>query len=772
MALLDVLHQPAWVLAFAPVLVLGVAVLVVAMRRAQVQRDAQSRAELDLARERGSHEARLLHPEIDLSHCIGCGACVHACPEEGVLGLLHGQAVVLHGSRCVGHGQCAAACPTGAIALTLGDLRSRRDLPALNEDFEAVRVPGLFLAGEITGFALIRTAVTQGVAVANAAARHVARRPVDARVAVAVGGHEEAEDDDPVLDALVVGAGPAGLACSLRLKELGLRSLTIDQESRLGGTVAAYPRRKLVMTQPVDLPLHGRLRESTYSKEDLVGLWESVVREQRLSLRTGVKLDGVVREPDGTFLARTSAGPIRARTVCLALGRRGSPRRLGVPGEELAKVAYSLIDAESYRDRKVLVVGGGDSAIEAALGLAEQPGNEVTLSYRRGAFSRLKSRNEARIARAMHEGRVRVLFESHAREITARRVVLQLKDGSTHELPNDDVFIFAGGEAPFALLERAGVSFDPKDRPAPPEAVERGTGLLRALVLAFLGAGVLSAWALWFRSYYGVETIARAASPLHRALRPGGPVGLSFGVGACALFVFNLAYLVRRAPRLGSWMPGTLRAWMGSHVFTGILALLFVLLHAGFSMRPTLGGHSLLALLIVVATGSIGRYLYAFVPRAANGTEANIDDLRAQLASVSADWDREGRGFGALVREHIEHLAQEGRWRPGLLARIGVLVRGQFRLRRGMARLREVGAREGIPDREVRRMLALARRAYRLTLLVTHYEEIRAVLSSWRYFHRWLGLLLVLLGIAHILTAVRYASLSLDWSAPLEEVRR
>lgn len=765
MPVLELLLQPRWALAIAPAIVLALAVIILARRRAEVREYARSLQELSRARESGSHQARLQHPAIDLSRCIGCGACVRACPEDEVLSLLHGQAVVVHGARCVGHGLCADACPTGAIALTLGDLSDRRDLPAVRSDFETVGAEGLFLAGELVGFALVRTAISQGIAVADTVAKRIARSRADARgvrVGITVNGGRHDEEGPEARDLLIVGAGPGGLACSLRATELGIDFVTIEQETRIGGTVAAYPRRKMVMTQPVALPLHGPLPRLTYQKEELVELWEHAAREHALPIRTGVRLLDLKRGEDGCFTAETSAGAIRARNVCLALGRRGTPRKLGVPGEELPKVAYGLIDAESFTGRQILVVGGGDSAIEAALGLAEQPGNIVSISYRRKAFSRLKARNEARIQKAIRAERIGVLFESEVVEIGPSEVRLRTQDGVEQSLPNDDVFVLAGGEPPFALLERAGVSFDPKDRPPPPEIAERGSGLLWSLSLALALTLALFGWAAWFRAYYSLEPGVRAASSLHPVLRPGGPLGLAFGVLGCGLFAWNLLYLVRRSPKSGRWLPGTLRQWMSAHVFTGLLAFLCVIAHSGFAVRPTVGGHALLALAVVIATGSLGRYLYAFIPRAANGTEVSLNDLRSQLAAVSADWDLEGRGLGAQVRDEVEHLITVGRWQPGLLARIGVLFSGQVRLRRSLRRLRRHAVQEGVPERDVRRVLMLARRAYGCTLLVAHYEEVRALLSSWRYFHRWLGVLLVLLAALHIATAVRYANLDAD----------
>ncbi len=748
-------------LALVPALALGLAVLGIVARRAQLRETAESQRERDMARERGSHEARLQHPDVDLSKCIGCGACIRACPEDGVLSILHGQAVVVHGARCVGHGLCATACPTGAIALTFGDLSSRQDLPAITEELEAVGIPGLFLAGELTGFALVRTAIAQGVAAADAAAKHVAampRRRVRLPVLAGGGGGESGEAGE-IHDLLIVGAGPGGLAASLRAREREMSFVTIEQESRIGGTVAAYPRRKLVMTQPVELPLYGKLPRLTYAKEELIDVWEGVAEAQDLPIRTGVKLLDLRRRDDGVFEAKTSDGVILASAVCLALGRRGSPRRLGVPGEDLPKVAYGLLDAESYQDRKILVVGGGDSAIEAALGLAEQPGNVVTLSYRKPEFFRLKSRNETRIRQAIAREQVRAEMGSEVVSIQPETVRLRTSNGAIQEIANGEVFIFAGGDPPYPLLERSGISFDPDDRPPPASATGRGTGLLRAVSFAFFFAMILAIWGVWYRGYYGLATHLRAVSSLHPLLRPAGALGLLTGLGACALIVGNLLYLVKRISRLGRWIPGSLRAWMGSHVFTGIMALLCVVAHSGLSLRPTVGGHAMLALLVVVGTGVIGRYFYAFVPRAANGTESGLDDLRGQLASVSAEWDREGRGFGTRVRDEIEHLIGVGRWRPGFFARVWSLVVGQFRLRASLHHLRVQGKHEGIPAREVRHTLLLARRAYRLTLLVTHYEEVRAILSSWRYFHRWLGVLMVLLAVVHIITACRFAGL-------------
>jgi thioredoxin reductase (NADPH) len=378
-------------------------------------------------------------PFVDATRCIGCGACVDACPEGDVLGVVGGTAVVINGLRCVGHGRCELACPVGAIEVGLGDLKGRADLPRLDA-YHETDVPGLFLAGEVGGLALVRNAVAQG------------RRVVD-RIAERPKG-----TPGPVLDLVVVGAGPAGLAASLAATERGLHHVVLEQEVDLGGSLLHYPRRKMVLLQPIELPLHGRVDAEEYQKEHLLELMQGLVRDHALPLQFGQKVKAVVPEADGTFTVQVPAGAYRARSVVLAVGRRGSPRKLGVPGEELGKVMYRLIDAEAYDGQHVLVVGGGDSAVEAAIGLARQERNVVTLSYRREKLVRIKKKNEERLGPLLRAGRVRPLFNSQVVEILEGRVRIKVGD-EVRELQNDWVFVFAGGEPPFDLLKQAGVRF-------------------------------------------------------------------------------------------------------------------------------------------------------------------------------------------------------------------------------------------------------------------------------------------------------------------------
>jgi thioredoxin reductase/NAD-dependent dihydropyrimidine dehydrogenase PreA subunit len=385
------------------------------------------------------------HPHIDVSSCIGCAACADVCPEGDVLGIVGGKAAIVHGEKCIGHGLCAEACPVGAITLVLAPPGIGADLPRLTPEYETT-VPNIFVAGELGGLALIKNAVNQGRDCVDI----IARRLRSGRGATA-GMH----------DVCIVGAGPAGISASLRATERRLRYVTLER-GELGGTVTHYPRRKLVLTSPVELPLYGSFRKLEISKENLLRLWQELAGRYRLRINTGETVEQVRRDPDGCFSVTTNKSLYRTRAVILALGRRGTPRKLDIPGEELPKVMYSLLDAESYTNARVLVVGGGDSAVEAAMGLAHQRGNKVTLSYRRDTLTRLKERNAARLKDCVRSGRLEILLSSRPVEIRPGSVVLEVS-GAKRELPNDYVWIFAGGVAPNAFLEGIGVAVGDTD---------------------------------------------------------------------------------------------------------------------------------------------------------------------------------------------------------------------------------------------------------------------------------------------------------------------
>jgi thioredoxin reductase len=320
------------------------------------------------------------------------------------------------------------------------------DVPDLTVEYETT-VPNLFIAGELGGLALIKNAVNQGREIVDTIA---------SRLKIAA-----AQPLSEVLDLLIIGAGPAGISASLRAIEHNLNYLTIERDA-IGGTVAKYPRQKLVMTSPVEFPMYGKFKKLQLSKENLLEFWETILHRADFKVSTGEKVEDLRRGEDGIFTGITAASQYRARAVILALGKAGDPRKLEVIGEDLPKVMYRLIEADHYINKNILVVGGGDSAVEAAMGLASQQGNQVTLSYRGERFSRIKERNAKRIEECMKSGKVRVLFSSNVLEFKPESVILD-HDGTPQEFSNDFVWIFAGGTPPSAFLKKIGVGFGSRD---------------------------------------------------------------------------------------------------------------------------------------------------------------------------------------------------------------------------------------------------------------------------------------------------------------------
>jgi thioredoxin reductase (NADPH) len=406
-------------------------------------RDRAALAVLAAVREAGPGIPSSLHPLINPNRCLGCRSCEEACPETDVLRIVRGKAQVVHPENCVGHGACREACPTDAITLVLGTETEGVEVPVLDPSFQT-SVPGLFVAGELGGMGLIRNAVEQGRQAVESAQAFLAR---------------EGRGGGDALDLVIVGAGPAGFAASLAARQHDLRFATLEQE-QVGGAVAHYPRRKLVLTAPVELPGVGRIALREITKEALLELWQKAEEQARLPIHRGEAVESV-RRGDGLFQVKGSKAAYRARSVILAIGRRGSPRKLGVPGEELAKVVYRLADAEQYRGLAVLVVGGGDSAVEAAVSLSEQPGTRVALSHRRKDFGRAKPANREKLEAAAAAGALEIVRESQVSEIGAREVRLLTATGE-RRLANDAVIVCVGGTLPSEFLRAAGVETDTK----------------------------------------------------------------------------------------------------------------------------------------------------------------------------------------------------------------------------------------------------------------------------------------------------------------------
>ncbi len=378
-------------------------------------------------------------PVINASMCIGCGSCVHACPETGTLEMSAGKAILAAPERCTGHAKCAEVCPTQAITLSFGGVLQTMRVPLVRENFET-NIPGVFIVGELCGMGLIKTAINEGKIVIDHLRKRLAEMPN--------------ADDPDLLDVAIAGAGPAGLSAALTAEQYGLRYISLEQ-GEIASTIRQYPRQKFLMAEPLEIPLYGALYVGDGTKEALLSVWEAIIANTGVRIRTNERVESVQKNAAG-FHVLTPRGDYRARYVVLALGKRGTPRKLGVAGEGLPKVSYRLIEAESYEDKDILIIGGGDSAIEAALALSRSGKNRVSLSYRGDSVRRARERNREQLERACREDRIQLLLNSQVRQITERQVQLDIK-GRESVISNDFTFVLIGGESPEEFLRKVGI---------------------------------------------------------------------------------------------------------------------------------------------------------------------------------------------------------------------------------------------------------------------------------------------------------------------------
>jgi thioredoxin reductase/Pyruvate/2-oxoacid:ferredoxin oxidoreductase delta subunit len=404
--------------------------------RNQKQNSSKTESKIVRAKEDGLYEPVSLHPVIDVNTCIKSGACIVACPEKDILGIVNGRATLVNASLCIGHGACFHACPVEAISLVIGTEKRGIDLPHVNENFES-NVPGIFIAGELGGMGLIKNSVEQG----QSAVEYIAKSGIQ----------KEASSYDLV----IIGAGPAGIGATLMAHKHKLNSITLEQDT-LGGTVFTFPRSKIVMTAPMDLPLYGKVKLYDTSKTELLELWNEVLGKNNITIREKTKVEEITSIGNGFEVIAKDGKKFNTKKVLIAIGRRGSPRKLNVPGEATEKVAYRLLEPENINDKDIMVVGGGDSAIESALLLAEN--NRVSLSYRGDKFKRLKVKNREKIEEAIATGSMDVLYNTNIVSIEKEQVLLSSNaDDQIINLKNDKVYIFAGGELPTQFLMQAGI---------------------------------------------------------------------------------------------------------------------------------------------------------------------------------------------------------------------------------------------------------------------------------------------------------------------------
>jgi len=708
-------------------------------RRRRQRRDAAALAEKV---EKRLYVPRSLHPVIDPDLCMGSLSCLKACPEGDILGIVEGAARLVHADHCIGHGRCAAECPVGAIKLVMGTAERGVDLPEVDQFFESSR-PGVHVIGELGGMGLIRNAIAQGLQVA----KHLDQVLPRAAPGKAAAGAQ------PV-DVAVVGAGPAGLAAAMGLRQAG-RTVRVLEQDTLGGSIAHYPRRKVVMTEPAVIPYHGKLGKTVIAKEELLAVWEGAVASSGLQIESGVRVEGIAGE-EGRLEVQTSAGPVLARKVVLATGRRGTPRRLGVPGEDLPKVTYGFSEPEHYDGRRVLVVGGGDSALEAAIRIAERGQAEVALSYRGAELSRAREANRSRAMELAGSGELQLLLPSEVRVVEPGEVHLDW-GGRAVRIPNDDVLVHIGGEVPTEFLrkvgvemrryhgERLGVREGQGEGELEEERVERRRLRRTALLYALLGAAVVAllAWKGW--GYYRLGTLQRLRSPLHKALRPAGSWGHGVGIAATAFMLSNFLYAVRKRSRrlTGVW---NIKDWLNFHVFVGFMSPLVIVFHAAFRFNNALATSTAAALWVVVATGIVGRFIYGLVPGTGGKEEemamvaARFERIRSQVEPMLA---------GARDRRPLEALMALATAEGPRRSLVGALVRlpaASLALRWRLRRVRRL-----LPEgKSYPRFRAAVLRLRRLRFQIAFYGGLRRLLRGWRVVHASLAGFLVFAIAVHI----------------------
>jgi thioredoxin reductase/NAD-dependent dihydropyrimidine dehydrogenase PreA subunit len=717
--------------------VLGVA-LVTGLRRRQKHRVGKEH--LEHAVSSNLHIPQSLYPLINPDICIGSFSCLNACPEGDILGIVDARPLLVMPSHCIGHGKCAAECPVQAIRLVIGTSERGVDLPEVDEFFESSR-PGVHVVGELGGMGLIRNAMTQGVQVGRRLCSTMTRKTMAKAVDVAI-----------------IGSGPAGIATALALREGGMTFRMLEQQT-FGGTVAQYPRQKVVMTEMIELPLIGRFGKKTISKESLMEKWFHISKTAQLKIEEGVKVTGIEGH-DERFAVQTNKGPVYARKVVLATGRRGSPRKLGVPGENLPKVAYRLIDPEQYTDCSVLVVGGGDSALEAAIQLANESSAQVSLSYRGSGFGKCRQANRQQIDALVKKGRIQLFLESEVKAIRPETVEMTVAK-KPFTLENDYILCCLGGELPLEFLKKCDVRLKRFHGEAPNEARgEGGAVVARArsarsdrerkhqiFVTTLFAIAVAIIAGLWFfgEAYYVLPKAARLKSPMHPFFKPSGLWGHGVGIVATAVMMLNYTYALRKRWR-GLKGLGDIRYWMDFHVFVGSLSPLVIAFHAAFQSNNVVATSTAASMAVLVSTGLIGRFLVSLVPQR-EGKLIDLAELENQVRGLKGQ-------LMALLAGARETMSLDSLLEPAL---VGVGSGNPFALAVAFPRqliginmrLRQV--KDHFPSTQQYEDFARsATRLGRLGIQVSFYSTLRRYLAVWRVLHVGVSLFMVVMIVAHI----------------------
>jgi thioredoxin reductase/Pyruvate/2-oxoacid:ferredoxin oxidoreductase delta subunit len=696
----------------------------------RVLRQSADTARLAKSRAEKQDTPPSLYPLIDADKCIGSLSCVRACPEGDILGLVAGKATLVEGSHCIGHSRCELDCPVDAITLVFGTKEKGVDLPETDEHYESSR-PGVYIIGELGGMGLIKNALRQGLAV------------VQGLKLTGVGGNS------PV-DVAIVGAGPAGIATAVACREAGLSYRLLEQET-LGGTVAHYPRNKVVMTETVNLPFFGEFGARLIRKESLIEQFEAVVKAAGVHVDEEVRVEGLQGEID-RFTLKTNRGDVHARRVVLATGLRGSPRKLGVPGEDLEKVVYRLVDPAQYDDCRVLVVGGGDSALEAAIQLATESSAKVTLSYRKASLSRAKPRNRELIEELIAKGSIRGLLPSEVRKVTKQAVVLDVGEpGKTSEgvLKNDYIIVAIGGEVPTKFLNKMGVEirrYRGEAKGASKAAgFEAKDNRRLAWVLTVVGATILGMLMFAGRDYYFLDEHVRESHRLHDDLKPSGFWGHGVGIIATLFMMANFLYVLRKRVKALKGLSH-IRTWLTFHMFVGIMSPLVIAFHAAFLWRNALATATWISLGIVVGTGVFGRFLFGLVP----SHEGKLDELR----QVEATWKARRDELEPLINTttnatQVLNILDVATAPPKQLGVFGMILhrlRNRSRVSKTVAQVHHLF----VNDNDRRRFESEAFALLTLRIQAAFYGTVKRIFRMWLVLHVVMATSMVVLITLHI----------------------
>ncbi len=387
---------------------------------------------------------RILVHDINDDRCTGCDACVAVCPTN-VLDLVANKSRVLRFQDCIQCEACMFACPTEALVMfPEGSTPPPLKIPEIDENFQTA-VPGQYLIGEVAGKPLVKNAANLG------------RSSIEHMLATGLrpGAMGRGENQ---FDVAIVGSGPGGLSAALSCIQRGLSYVVLEKEQEIASTISRYPKGKLVMAEPYDTENLSLLPVFDAAKEQLIPIWRELLDRVGVKVKQGESVESVQRGGDGAFDIRTTVGAYRAQRVVMSIGTRGKPRTLQVQGENLPKVFSLLEDPDEWRGRTVMVVGGGDSACEAALALADA-GAKVMISYRGKGFNRAAPKNKQTIEAYAAEGRIKAKLGSQVLGFEPDSVTLALGDGSQKRYANDAAFVLIGADPPVQWLEKMGIRF-------------------------------------------------------------------------------------------------------------------------------------------------------------------------------------------------------------------------------------------------------------------------------------------------------------------------